>query len=98
MARRCHVGVDPQTKAGIVANTGAGIDRTLHTRSSCRASEGGVCIRNSSQRSARVEVLNAAFVVDVNAQQRSGFDVAQVVSAEHHAVPDFTLDSDVHLH
>ena len=46
----------------------------------------------------KVEVADVPVVVDVDAQQRVGLDVAEVVGTEHHAMPNLALDAEVDLH
>src|SRR5580704_10870538 len=68
------------------------------TRQIPRMSAGGFGGGNGVLRRSQVEVARCANVVDVDAQQRTGFHVAEEISTEHHAAPNFVLQSKIHLH
>src|SRR5258708_24139758 len=55
-------------------------------------------IRDRGLRASQAESRNVTYLIDIDAQQSARFNVAKEVSAQHHSVPNFALNSKVDLH
>jgi len=69
-------------------------DRLIHRRSL----ELGISGCNGCSCASQVKGADVPLFIYVNTNQRARSHIAQVVGAEHHAVADFMLDTDIHLY
>src|SRR5208283_1191871 len=96
---RSRTGVErgPQAVPGKIRDQRPGSDRARWV-SAGRTAEREIRIGDGYAGLGWAEVACRADLVDIDAEQSMGLDVAEEISADNHALTDFMLDSNVHLH